>query len=90
MNVLHAHSVRNICHVSLSYGIDPICTDIENFVKKDDRFLVRTSFLEIYNEKISDLLVSLLANSDVYFGRHNFLFIPLTYIGAITRKLEDS
>lgn len=32
-------------------------TDIENFANKSDRFLVRISFLEIYNEKISDLMV---------------------------------
>ena len=32
-------------------------TDIEEFPSKSDRFLVRVSYLEIYNEKISDLMV---------------------------------
>ena len=31
--------------------------DIESCPSKTDRFLVRTSFLEIYNERISDLMV---------------------------------
>lgn len=33
------------------------CSDIEHYPSKSDRFLVRTAFLEIYNEKISDLMV---------------------------------
>ena len=32
--------------------------DIEQYPKKGDRFLLRTAFLEIYNERISDLMVS--------------------------------
>lgn len=32
-------------------------SDIEHYPRKSDRFLVRTAFLEIYNEKISDLMV---------------------------------
>ena len=31
--------------------------DIEGFPSKSDKFLVRVAFLEIYNEKISDLMV---------------------------------
>ncbi len=34
--------------------------DIEHYPNKSDRFLVRTAFLEIYNEKISDLMVGII------------------------------
>ena len=36
-----------------------LCLDIEHYPNKSDRFLVRTAFLEIYNEKISDLMVGI-------------------------------
>ncbi len=40
--------------------------DIKNTASLNDRFLVRVSFLEIYNEKISDLLVRLTQLSRQY------------------------
>ena len=48
--------------------------DIENFPNKSDRFLVRVSFLEIYNEKISDLMVSSRhASAYIYFNTSTIL-----------------
>ena len=43
---------------SFSEGLNYWCSDIEHYPRKQDRFLVRTAFLEIYNEKISDLMVN--------------------------------
>ncbi len=34
-----------------------LSTDIENYPSKKDRFLVRTSYMEIYNERLLDLMV---------------------------------
>lgn len=39
--------------------LNGMITDIEHYPNKRDRFLVRTAFLEIYNEKISDLMVGI-------------------------------
>ena len=53
--------------------LDKSAADIENCPSRNDRFLVRTSFLEIYNERISDLLVW------VNFARISIPTCVLTY-----------
>lgn len=37
--------------------VEMVTVDIRSTATKRDRFLVRVSFLEIYNERITDLLV---------------------------------
>ncbi len=55
-----------VCGVGGVGGVGGVCvsvcfltlaSDIENYPSKKDRFLVRTSYMEIYNEKLSDLMV---------------------------------
>ena len=57
--------------LSATYTFLDFYQDIQNTANEKARFLVRTSYLEIYNESISDLIVSVCAMDEYDRGANN-------------------
>jgi len=66
-----------------SRGIIPRCIEeifeyIENFKQSDTKFMVRASYLQIYNETVSDLLKTERSNLQIREDKKKGLFVEVT------------